>query len=95
MTRCFETDIEFVLENFPDGLSIGLNDHAAFDDLGWLSQVALQNCVLIPCSEIFLAWSNWRICHFDISSSLSNPDRGADDLDRSNLEQYDKVFSDV
>jgi hypothetical protein len=95
MTRCFEADIEFALENFPDGVSIGLNYHAAFDDLGGLSQVALQNRVLIPRREIFLAWSNWRICHFDISSSLSNPGRGADDLDGSNLKQYDKMFSDV
>src|SRR5215470_16559473 len=92
MTRRFETDIEFVLENFPDGVSIGLNDHAAFDDLGGLSQVALQNRVLIPCREIFLAWSNWRICHVDISSFLSNPGPEADDLYRSNLKQYKKCF---
>ena len=95
MARRFETDIEFVLENFPDGVPIGLNDHAAFDDLGGLSQIALQNRVLIPRREIFLAWSNWRICHFDISSSLSNPGRGANDLERSKLKQYDKMFSDV
>jgi hypothetical protein len=41
MSSGFESCIEFALQNFPGGVAIGLDYHAAFDNLGWLGHVAL------------------------------------------------------
>ena len=48
---------------FPDRVAVGLDDHAALDDLGRFRHVALQDDVLIPRSEILIAWSDARFSH--------------------------------
>jgi len=54
----FEAGVEFALEHFPDGVAVGLDDHAAFDDFGRLGHVALDDDVLIPGGEVFFAGSD-------------------------------------
>ena len=63
MAGGFEASIELPLQNFPDGIAIRLNDHAAFDDFRRLGHIALQYDILIPGSEIFFAGSDGRFCH--------------------------------
>ena len=47
-----ETVVELALQQLPDGIAVGFDDHAAFDDFGRFRQVALKNHVLIPGREI-------------------------------------------
>ncbi len=58
-----EAVVELALQQFPDGIAVGLDDHAAFDDLGRLGHVALQNHVLVPRGEILAARSDGRFGH--------------------------------
>ena len=53
MAGGFEAIVELALQDFPHGVTVGADDHAAFDDLGRLRHVALENDVLIPRGEIF------------------------------------------
>ena len=59
----FEAVVELALDQFPHGVAVGLDDHAAFDDFRGLRHVALQDDVLIPGGEILLAWSDGRFGH--------------------------------
>ncbi len=43
-----EAIVEFTLQTLPHGVTVGLDDHAAFDDFGRLRHVALQDDVLVP-----------------------------------------------
>ena len=58
-----EAVVELALQHLPDGVAVGLDDHAAFDDLGRLRHVALQDDVLIPGSEVLRAGSDRRFGH--------------------------------
>ena len=58
-----EAVVEFALQQLPDGVAVGLDDHAAFDDFGGLGHVALQNDVLIPGCKILSARSDGRFGH--------------------------------
>ena len=58
-----EPGIELALEHFPDRVAVGLDDHAALDDLGGLRHVALQDHVLVPRREIVASESNRRFSH--------------------------------
>ena len=58
-----EAVVELALQELPDGVAVGLDDHAAFDDLGGLGHVALQNDVLIPGGKILSAGSDGRFSH--------------------------------
>ena len=42
MAGGLEAVVEFALQQLPDGIAVGLNDHAAFDNLGRLGHVALK-----------------------------------------------------
>ena len=55
MAGGFEAVVELALQEFPDRLTVGLDDHAAFYDLGGLGHVALKDHVLIPSGEILAA----------------------------------------
>ena len=79
MAGCLEAVIELPLQHLPDRIAIGLDDHAAFDDLGRLGHVALQNDVLIPGGEIALTRCNRRLCHklFSILNGSFAAARGA------------------
>src|ERR1700735_4298803 len=59
-----EAIIELALDDFPDGVTVGADDHAAFDDLGRLRHVALENDVLIPRGEVTATGCDGRIGHF-------------------------------
>ena len=63
MAGGLEAVVELALQQLPDGVAVGLDDHAAFDDFGGLGHVALQNHVLIPGSKILSAGSNRRFSH--------------------------------
>ena len=54
----FEAGVELTLQDFPDGVTVWLDNHAAFDYLGGLRHVALEDNVLIPGGEIFFAGSD-------------------------------------
>ncbi len=58
-----EAVVELALQHLPDGVAVGLDDHAALDDLGGLGHVALQDDVLVPGGEILLARSDGRFGH--------------------------------
>ncbi len=47
-----EAAVELLLEALPDGVAVGLDDHAALDDFGGLRHVSLEDNVLVPGSEI-------------------------------------------
>ena len=51
----FETLVKFALEDFPDGVAVGLDHHAALDDFGRFGHVALDYNVLIPGGKVFFA----------------------------------------
>jgi len=51
------------LENFPDRIAVGLDDHAAFDYLGGLRHVALKNHVLVPRRKILVSTGDARFGH--------------------------------
>ena len=59
----FEAVVEFALHQFPNGIAVGFDDHAAFDDFGGLRHVALQNDVLIPRGKVLAARRNGRFGH--------------------------------
>ena len=59
----FEAIVKLALEQFPDRIAIGFDDHAAFDDFGRLGHVALQHHVLIPGGEILAACGDGRFGH--------------------------------
>jgi hypothetical protein len=50
-----EAYIQLVLQQLPDGVAVGLDDHAALDDFSRFGEVALKNHVLIPGREIVAA----------------------------------------
>jgi len=59
-------------DSFPDGVTVGADHHASFDDLSGLRHIALKNHVLIPCGEILAAWRDERIRHFNPIFSVSS-----------------------
>src|SRR5579872_5790518 len=63
MAGGFEVVVEFALQNFPDGVTVRADHHAAFDDLSRLRHVAMKVDVLIPRGEVLAARSDGRICH--------------------------------
>src|ERR1700722_3769778 len=63
MTGGFETVVELTLQNFPYGITVRADHHAAFDDFGGLRHVALKDDVLIPCGEVLAARRDGRIRH--------------------------------
>ncbi len=63
MAGGFEAIVELALQQFPDGVAVGLDDHAAFDDFGRLRHVALENDVLIPGGEVLGAGRDGRLGH--------------------------------
>ena len=69
VARGFEAVVEFALDQLPDRVAVGLDDHAAFDDFGGLGHVALQNHVLVPGCKILCAGSNRRFGHEGVLSS--------------------------
>ncbi len=68
MARGLETIVELALQQLPDSVAVGLDDHAALDDLGGLGHVALQYDVLIPGSKILSAGSDGRFSHKSMSA---------------------------
>ena len=50
--------VQLALQHLPDGVAVGLDDHAAFDDFRRFRHVALKNHVLIPGREIGAAKSD-------------------------------------
>ncbi len=63
MAGGFEAIVQLALQHFPDGVAVGLDDHAAFDDFGRLGHVAMKHDVLIPGSEVLAALSDGRFGH--------------------------------
>ena len=63
MAGGLEAIVELALQHFPDGIAVGLDDHAAFDDFGRLGHVAMQHDVLVPGGEVLAAWSDGRFGH--------------------------------
>src|SRR5580704_16818477 len=63
MARRFEAVVELALQNFPHGVTVGADHHAALDYFRGLRHVALKDNVLIPRGEILAASSDGRICH--------------------------------
>ena len=63
MAGGLEAIVELALQDFPDGIAVGLDDHAAFDDFGRLGHVALEDDVLVPGSEVLAAGSDGRFGH--------------------------------
>jgi len=59
----FEAVVESALQSFPNRVAVGLDHHAAFDDLSRLGHIALQNNVLIPRGEVLDARRNSRFSH--------------------------------
>ena len=56
--QSFEAAVEFTLQVLPNRVAVGLDDHAALDDLGGFRHISLQDDVLIPGGEILLARCN-------------------------------------
>ena len=67
----FEAVVELALQQLPDRVAVGLDDHAALDDFRGLGHVALQNNVLVPGSKILTAGSDRRFSHRWGKCSLS------------------------
>ncbi|MGA2905724.1 MAG: hypothetical protein ABSD98_18015 [Candidatus Korobacteraceae bacterium] len=63
MAGGFEAVVQLALQQFPDSVAVGLDDHAALDDLRRLGHVALQDNVLVPGCKILSARSDGRFCH--------------------------------
>ncbi len=63
MAGGLEAVVKLALQKLPDSVAVGLDDHAAFDNLGGLGHVALQNHVLIPGCKISGAGSNRGFGH--------------------------------
>ncbi len=63
MAGGLEALVELALQHFPDGIAIGLDDHAAFDDFGRLGHIAVEHDVLVPGSEVLAALSDGRFGH--------------------------------
>ena len=61
-----EALVEFALQHFPDGVAVGLDDHAALDDFGGFRHVALQYDVLIPGGKVLRACSDGRFSHREV-----------------------------
>ncbi len=53
-----EASVQVPLHHFPDRVAVGLDDHAAFDDLGRFGHVGLLHDVLIPGGEVLIAGGN-------------------------------------
>src|SRR5581483_6975513 len=58
-----EPVVQLALEQLPDSVAVGLDDHTAFDDLGGLRHVALKDDVLVPSRKILAPRSDWRFSH--------------------------------
>ena len=58
MAGGFEARVEFALQHFPNSIAVGLDDHAAFDDLGGLRHIALQYDILIPRGKVLASGCN-------------------------------------
>ncbi len=63
MAGGLEAIVQLALQHFPDGIAVGLDHHAAFDDFGRLGHVAVEHYVLIPGSEVLAALSDGRFGH--------------------------------
>ena len=59
----FEPVVEFALDQFPNGISVGFDNHAALDDFGGFRHVALKNDILIPGGKVLAARRDWRFGH--------------------------------
>ena len=53
-------------KDFPNGVAVGFDDHAAFDDFGGLRHVPLKNDVLIPGGEVGRARSDRGFSHVSV-----------------------------
>src|SRR5437660_12455569 len=58
-----EAVVQLALCEFPNRVAVGLDDHAAFDDLGGFRHIALQNHVLIPGGKVLASCRNRRFSH--------------------------------
>ncbi len=63
MAGGFEAVVKLALQQLPHSVAVGLDDHAALDDLGGLGHVALQNHVLVPGCKVSGAGSNRGFGH--------------------------------
>jgi len=63
VTGGLEAIVELTLEQLPDRISIGFDDHAAFDDLGRLGHVSLEDDILIPSGKVLAARGDGRFGH--------------------------------
>ena len=63
MAGGLEAVVELALQHFPDGVAVGLDDHAAFDDFGRFGHVALEDDVLIPGGKVLAARGDGRFGH--------------------------------
>jgi hypothetical protein len=63
MAGGFEAVVKLALDEFPDCVAIGFDDHAAFDDLRRLGHVALENNVLIPSRKVLITRRDGRFGH--------------------------------
>jgi len=64
VARSFEAAVKFALEQLPDSIPVGFDDHAAFHDFRGFGHVAPQNNVLIPTREVVIACGDGRLSHF-------------------------------
>src|ERR1700680_841682 len=77
MASGLEAVVELALHEFPDRITVGLDDHAAFHDFGGLGHVALKDHVLIPSGEILAALRYGRFGHSFKVTMTRHPNSGA------------------
>ena len=75
MARGLKAIVQLALDDFPNGVAVGLDDHAPLDDFSRLGHVPLQDDILIPGREVFGAGRDWRFCHFSFSLIEFEPGR--------------------
>src|SRR5208283_1205080 len=63
MASGLEAVVKLALQQLPNSVAVGLDDHATLDDFGGLRHVALQNHVLVPGSKILTASGDGRFSH--------------------------------
>src|SRR5690348_16939444 len=70
VARSFEALIKLALQQLPDGVAVGFDDHAPFHDFRGLGHIASQNNVLIPTRKVVIACSDGRFGHFGAALSV-------------------------
>ena len=55
--------VELALQQFPNGMAVGLDDPAAIDDFGGFSHVPGEDDILIPGGKVLAARSYRRFSH--------------------------------